>query len=169
MADPGVGPAGPQAGTAVPVAMPVASGSAGPVAVSRAEMDTLRTETSGKAGAGPLGKAASKGTEATAAEAAVTSVMAVTSAPAAAVTTVTDGNVRCAGAEGTGGEAERGGSGTTPEDNGSGTGQPQKTTDLSVSAVPGPKGPVAKRGGGLRDDKDNRPVISNNSWKQFIW
>ena len=48
-------------------------------------------KTSGsKAGAGPLGKAASKGTEATAAEAAVTSVTAVTSAPAAAVTTVTE-------------------------------------------------------------------------------
>ena len=117
-ADPGVGPADPQEGTAVPVAMPVASGSAGPEAVSRAEMDTLRTETSGKAGAGPLGKAASTGTEATAAVAAVaavTSVTAVTSAPAAAVTAVTSAVLGLKGpVTGPSGAA---GSGTTPEDN----------------------------------------------------
>ena len=117
-ADPGVGPAGPQAGTAVPVAMPVASGSAGPVAVSRAEMDTLRTETSGKAGAGPLGKAASTGTEATAAVAAVTSVTAVTSAPAAAVTAVTAVTSAVLGLKGpVTGPSGAAGSGTTPEDN----------------------------------------------------
>ena len=118
MADPGVGPAGPQAGTAVPVAMPVASGSAGPVAVSRAEMDTLRTETSGKAGAGPLGKAASAGTEATAAVAAVTSVTAVTSAPAAAVTEVTTVTSAMPGPKGLVARPSGvDGSGTTPEDN----------------------------------------------------
>ena len=117
-ADPGMGPAGPQAGTAVPVAMPVASGSAGPVAVSRAEMDTLRTETSGKAGAGPLGKAASAGTEATAAVAAVTSVTAVTSAPAAAVTEVTTVTSAMPGPKGLVARPSGvDGSGTTPEDN----------------------------------------------------
>ena len=113
-----MGPAGPQAGTAVPVAMPVASGSAGPVAVSRAEMDTLRTETSGKAGAGPLGKAASAGTEATAAVAAVTSVTAVTSAPAAAVTEVTTVTSAMPGPKGLVARPSGvDGSGTTPEDN----------------------------------------------------
>ena len=66
-------------------------------------------ETSGKAGAGPLGKAASAGTEATAAEAAVTSVTAVTSRSGGGGDDGDGGNVRCAGAEGTGGGAERGG------------------------------------------------------------
>ena len=74
-------------------------------------------ETSGKAGAGPLGKAASAGTEATAAEAAVTSVTAVTSAPAAAVTTVTEVTSAVPGPKGlVAGPSGAAGSGTTPED-----------------------------------------------------
>ena len=81
-------------------------------------------KTSGsKAGAGPLGKAASKGTEATAAEAAVTSVTAVMSAPAAAVTTVTE--VTSAVPEPKGLVAGRVGR--------LALGRPQKTKDLSVS------------------------------------
>ena len=71
-------------------------------------------ETSGKAGAGPLGKAASAGTEATAAEAAVT---AVTSAPAAAVTMVTEVTSAVPGPKGlVAGPSGAAGSGTTPED-----------------------------------------------------
>ena len=74
-------------------------------------------ETSGKAGAGPLGKAASAGTEATAVEAAVTSVTAVTSAPAAAVTTVTEVTSAVPGPKGlVAGPSGAAGSGTTPED-----------------------------------------------------
>ena len=73
-------------------------------------------KTSGsKAGAGPLGKAASAGTEATAAEAAVT---AVTSAPAAAVTAVTAVTSAVLGPKGpVAGPSRAAGSGMTPEDN----------------------------------------------------
>ena len=105
------------------------SGSAGPSGVAESPETAagrrgqtadpgVGPETSGKAGAGPLGKAASAGTEATAAEAAVTSVTAVTSAPAAAVTTVTEVTSAVPGPKGlVAGPSGAAGSGTTPEDN----------------------------------------------------
>ena len=91
----------------------------GPMAESsRPSAPTSRTETSGKAGAGPLDKAASAGTEATAAVAAVTSVTAVTSAPAAAVTVVTAVTSTVPGRKGpVAGPSRVAGSRTTPEDN----------------------------------------------------
>ena len=91
----------------------------GPMAeLSRPSAPTSGRETSGKAGAGPLGKAASAGKEATAAVAAVMSVTAVTSAPAAAVTAVTAVTSAVPGPKGpVAGPSGAAGSGTTPEDN----------------------------------------------------
>ena len=84
----------------------------------RMKIKVTSKETLGKAGAGPLGRAASAGTEATAAEAAVTSVMAVTSAPAAAVTAVTAVTSAVPGPKGpVAGPGRVAGSGMTPEDN----------------------------------------------------
>ena len=66
-------------------------------------------ETSGKAGAGPLGKAASAGTEATAAGGGGNVGDGGDVRSGGGGDDGDGGNVRCAGAEGTGGGAERGG------------------------------------------------------------